>query len=149
MRAVIANGICPISSWQNTMIENLYELIGGQRTIEAATERFYKKVLDDDNLRQFFRRTDMAHLRSRQVMFISMLFGGRMYTGKDIHSAHALARPHGLNDAHFDMFMQHFRAALQEVGVKPEHAETVMKLLERKRSTILGLSPSTGSSVES
>jgi hypothetical protein len=34
------------------MIENLYELIGGHRTIEAATERFYKKVLEDDDLRQ-------------------------------------------------------------------------------------------------
>jgi hemoglobin len=119
------------------MNEDLYELIGGQRTIEAATERFYKKVLEDDNLRQFFRRTDMAHLRSRQVMFISMLFGGRMYTGKDIRGAHVLVRSHGLNDAHFDLFLQHFRAALQEVGVTPEHTEIVMKLLERKRSEVL------------
>jgi hemoglobin len=119
------------------MNEDLYELIGGQRTIEAATERFYKKVLEDDNLRQFFRRTDMAHLRSRQVMFISMLFCGRMYTGKDIRGAHVLARSHGLNDAHFDMFLQHFRSALQEVGVTPEHTEIVMKLLERKRSEVL------------
>jgi hemoglobin len=125
------------------MIENLYELIGGQRTIEAATERIYKKVLEDDDLRQFFRRTDMAHLRSRQVMFISMLFGGRMYTGKDLHNAHVLVRSHGLNDGHFDMFIEHFRASLQEVGVKPEHIEIVMKLLERKRSAVLDSSPST------
>jgi hemoglobin len=123
------------------MIENLYELIGGHRTIEAATERFYKKVLEDDDLRHFFRRTDMAHLRSRQVMFISMLFGGRVYTGKDIGSAHALARSHGLNHAHFDMFIKHFRAALQEVGVKPEHTEMVLKLLESKRSAILDPGP--------
>jgi len=130
-------GYARFSCRQDTMIENLYELIGGHRTIEAATERFYKKVLEDDNLRQFFKRTDMAHLRSRQVMFISMLFGGRMYTGKDIHSAHALARSHGLNHAHFDMFIQHFRAALQEVGVEPGHTEMILKLLERKRSAVL------------
>ena len=79
----------------------------------------------------------MAHLRSRQVMFISMLFGGRVYTGKDIHNAHELTRSHGLTQEHFDMFIQHFRAALLEEGVKPEHVEMFLKLLERKRSAVV------------
>ena len=119
------------------MIENLYDLIGGQRTVKAATECFYKKIMEDENLRHFFKRTDMAHLRSRQVMFISMLLGGQVYTGKDIHEAHSLARDHGLNDAHFDLFLKHFRAALEEVGVPPENAEKVMKPLESKRKAVL------------
>ena len=119
------------------MIENLYDLIGGQETIKAATERFYERVLRDDSLRHFFGQTDMAHLRSRQVMLISMLLGGAVYTGKDIHGAHAQARDHGLSDAHFDLFLNHFRAALEEVGVEPENAEKVMKPLESKRRAIL------------
>ena len=119
------------------MIENLFDLIGGRQTIKAATERFYHKVLEDDDLRHFFAQTDMAHLRSRQVMFISMLFGGGVYTGKDIHGAHALARSQGVNDAHFDLFLKHFRAALEEVGVKPEHAEKIMKPLESRRGAVL------------
>jgi len=120
------------------MIEDLFELIGGRRTIEAATELFYDKVLKDDNLRHFFEGVDMAHLRSRQDMFISMLLGGRVYTGKSIHDAHARSRDHGLSDAHFDQFLKHFRAALEEVGVKPENAETIRKRLERQRGTVLG-----------
>ena len=119
------------------MIENLLELIGGRQTIQAATERFYEKVLEDDSLRHFFTRTDMAHLRSRQVMFISMLLGGGVYTGKDVHEAHALARNDGLSDGHFDLFLKHFRAALEEVGVTPENAEKIMKPLERKRRAVL------------
>ena len=119
------------------MIENLYELIGGQETIKAATERFYERVLEDESLRPFFEGTDMAHLRSRQVMFISMLLGGRVYTGKEIHAAHAAVREHGLNAAQFDLFLQHFRAALEEVGVKPESAEKIMKPLESKRKAVL------------
>ena len=119
------------------MIENLLELIGGREVIQRATERFYTKVLDDEHLSHFFRRTDMAHLRSRQVMFISMLLGGRIYTGTDIHDAHALARDHGLNAAHFDLFLKYFRAALEEVGVKPENAEKIMNLVERKRRAVL------------
>ena len=119
------------------MIEDLFDLIGGRSTIEAATEVFYDKVLHDDSLRHFFKRVDMAHLRSRQAMFISMLLGGRVYTGKNIHEAHARSRDHGLNDAHFDLFLQHFRAALEEVGVEPENAEKVIKRLERMRGTVL------------
>ena len=119
------------------MIENLYELIGGRRTIEAATERFYERVLQDDNLRAFFGQADMTHLRSRQVMFVSMLLGGRVYTGKDIRDAHAMVRDLGLNEAHFDLFLKHFRTALEEVGVEPENAEKVIKPLQSKRRDVL------------
>lgn len=120
------------------MIDKLYETIGGNRTIWAATESFYRRVLQDENLRTFFESVDMAHLQSGQSMFISMLLGGRMvYTGKEISAAHAEARMQGLTDAHFDAFLGHFRAALDEVGVKPEEAAKVMGLLEEKRSAVL------------
>ena len=53
-------------------------------------------------------------------MFVSMLMGGRaVYTGKEIGAAHAHARAEGLTDQHFDAFLNHFRAALDEVGLKP------------------------------
>jgi len=122
---------------RDIMIEDLYDLIGGRSTIEAATEIFYDRVLEDDNLRHFFDGVDMAHLRSGQAMFVSMLLGGRVYTGKDIHDAHGRSRDLGLNDAHFELFLEHFRAALEEAGVKPENAEKVRKRLESKRGTVL------------
>lgn len=60
----------------------------------------------------FFETSDMAQLRARQGMFISMLLGGRVvYTGKDIRAAHAPAREQGLNDGHFDRFLRHYRDA--------------------------------------
>lgn len=121
----------------DTVVEDILDIIGGRSTIKEATELFYDKVLQDDSLRQFFEGVDMAHLRSRQAMFVSMLLGGRVYTGKDIHHAHAHSRDHGLNHAHFDLFLKHFRAALEEVGVKPENVEKIMKRLESKRGTVL------------
>lgn len=120
------------------MIDELYDLIGGRRTIWAATESFYRRVLADEALKHFFHSTDMEEQKARQSMFISMLLGGRVvYTGKDIGGAHARAREQGLNDGHFDKFLSHFRAALAEVGVTPERAEKVMKLLEAKRGVVL------------
>jgi hemoglobin len=120
------------------MIDDLYDLIGGRQTIWAATESFYRRVLADDRLCHFFESTDMAHLQARQSMFITMLLGGRIvYTGKEITAAHAGARVQGLNDTHFDTFLKHFRDALEEVGVKADKAEKVMKLLESKRNAVL------------
>ncbi len=120
------------------MIDELYDLIGGKRTVWAATESFYRRILADDTLRPFFKSTDMAQLRARQSMFISMLLGGRIvYTGKDIHAAHAHAREQGLNDGHFDRFLNHFREALNEVGVEADKVEKVTKLLETRRNAVL------------
>ena len=123
---------------EDEVIDELYDLIGGRETICAATESFYRRVFADDTLRPFFKSTDMAQLCARQSMFISMLLGGQVvYTGKDIHAAHAQAREQGLNDGHFDKFLNHFREALNEVGVQGEKVEKVMKLLESKRNTLL------------
>ena len=71
-------------------------------------------------------------------MFISMLVGGRVvYTGKDLGAAHAAARMQGLKDHHFDAFLAHVRAAMDEVGVRSERADEVMTLLESKRAAVL------------
>ncbi len=120
------------------MIDDLYDLIGGRQTVWAATESFYCRVLADDALQHFFKTTDMAQLRARQSMFISMLLGGRIvYTGKDIHEAHAHSREQGLNDGHFDRFVGHFREALNEVGVEAHKVEKVTRLLETRRNAVL------------
>jgi truncated hemoglobin YjbI len=80
----------------------------------------------------------MAQLRARQSMFISMLLGGQIvYTGKDIAAAHRHARARGLNDGHFDQFLELFRQALQEVGVPDDKIDKVSKLLESKRTFVL------------
>lgn len=120
------------------MIDDLYDLIGGRQTVWAATEAFYRRVFADDTLSPFFKTTDMEQLRSRQSMFISMLLGGRVvYTGKELHAAHAHAREQGLNDGHFDRFLIHFREALNEVGVEAQKVEKVAKLLESRRNAVL------------
>jgi hemoglobin len=120
------------------MVDELYDIIGGKKTVQAATESFYRRVFADNTLRPFFESSDMAQLLARQRMFISMLLGGQViYTGKDIAAAHARARVQGLNDGHFDRFIRHFREALKEVGVEARKAEKVTKLLESKRSAVL------------
>ena len=121
------------------MVDTLYELIGGRKAIQAAVESFYRRVLADPSLQPFFDKTDIPHQVALQSMFISMLLGGRVvYTGKDVRTAHAEAREKGLNDSHFNMFLKHFRAALEEAKVPPDKLEKVMTLLEGTRREVLG-----------
>ncbi len=121
------------------MIDKLYETIGGAEVIRAAIGDFYRRVLEDEHLRDFFAQTDMANLEKGQSMFLSMLLGGRVvYTGRDIGEAHHGSRLRGLTDVHFDRFVAHFRDALHEVGVDSGVAEKVVKLLEAKRAHIIG-----------
>ncbi len=121
-----------------SVLDDLYDTIGGNGTIEKAIGAFYKRVLADESLGHFFHSTDMAHLRSGQSMFISMLVGGRaVYTGKDIHTAHAQARAEGLTGEHFAAFLNHFREALKEAGVQPDKAEKIIGLLQSHRAAVL------------
>ena len=120
------------------MIDNLFETVGGRRTISAAVDAFYERVMADESVRHFFEGVDLNHLRARQSMFISMLAGGRVvYTGKDIKSAHAGARKQGLSDSQFDTILAHFHASLLEVGVEADNVEKIMVLLEGTRKAVL------------
>ncbi len=120
------------------MADTLYETIGGRLKLNAAVELFYQKVLADESLRPFFEEVGMDHLRERQSMFVSMLLGGKVvYTGKDIHAAHAQPRKMGMDESHFDIFLQYFRESLEEVGVLPERLDKIIKLLEASRDAVL------------
>lgn len=121
------------------MADTIYETIGGRLRIQAAVDLFYVKVFADPELKQFFEGVDAPALRSRQSMFVSMLLGGKIvYTGKDIRAAHGGARFKGMNDAHFDKLLKHFRAALEEIEVAPDNIVKIMVLLEGTRNAVLG-----------
>jgi hemoglobin len=120
------------------MADTLFETIGGRFKINAAVESFYKRVIADESLRPFFEGVGLEHLRGRQSMFLAMLLGGKtVYTGKDIREAHEHARNMGMDKSHFETFLKHFRAALEEVGVERDKLEQIIKLLKQSRGAVL------------
>jgi len=118
------------------MIDQLYDLIGGRKTLWAATETFYRRVLADDTLRSFFEgyRSGATTRRTKHVHLHASRWTNRLYR-QNIAAAHARAA--GLNEGHFDSFLKHFREALNEVGVQVDKVEKVVKLLESRRSAVL------------
>lgn len=99
------------------MPDNLFERIDGPGAVEAAVDLFYRKVLMDDEISNFFDTTDMDGQRAKQKAFLTMAFGGpNEYTGADLRVAHEKLVADGLNDSHFDKVAGHLRATLEELA---------------------------------
>lgn len=53
----------------------LFERLGGQESVDAVVETFYRKVLIDDRISHFFDDTDMDEQIAKQKSFLTMVFG--------------------------------------------------------------------------
>ncbi|MGD8566815.1 MAG: group 1 truncated hemoglobin [Gammaproteobacteria bacterium] len=121
------------------MSETLYEKIGGDAAVNAAVDIFYRKVLADDRINQFFEGVDMDRQAAKQKAFLTLAFGGpNNYSGKDMRDGHAHLVQQGLNDSHFDAVMENLGATLKELNVPDELIAEAAAIAESTRSDVLG-----------
>ncbi len=117
----------------------LYDRIGGDKAMEVAVDLFYRKVLGDDLVSQFFEGVDIAGLRLKQKSFLAMAFGGPyQYTSLDLRKAHGrLAQDMGLNDQHFDRVAGILKETLEELQIPAKEIEEILVVIESARDDIL------------
>src|SRR4051794_23265363 len=97
---------------------SLFEQLGGNDAVEAAVDNFYRRVLTDDRISNFFDDVDMDRQRAKQKAFLTFAFGGpNAYAGKDMRAAHARMK---LTEQHFEAVMENLGATLTELGVPPD-----------------------------
>lgn len=121
------------------MTTSLYERLGGEAAVNAAVDIFYRKVLADPSISDFFDTTDMDEQRNKQKAFLSMAFGGpKEYSGKDMREAHAPLVEKGLDDSHFDAVAGHLDATLRELGVADDLIGEAMAIAAGTRDDVLG-----------
>lgn len=121
------------------MSESLYEQIGGEAAVNAAVDVFYRKVLSDDRINQFFEGVDMEKQAAKQKAFLTMAFGGpHNYTGKDMREGHAHLVERGLNDSHFDAVVENLGATLKELNVPDDLIAQAAAIAESTRNDVLG-----------
>jgi len=100
------------------MNASIYDRLGGEGAVDAAVDIFYRKVLADDRISNFFDDVDMDRQRAKQKAFLTFVFGGpNAYAGKDMRAAHARMK---LTELHFNAVMENLGATLAELGVAPE-----------------------------
>jgi len=122
-----------------TKEQSLFERIGGEAAVDAAVDIFYRKVLADDRINEFFEGVDMEKQAAKQKAFLTMAFGGpNNYTGEDMRKGHAHLVERGLNDSHFDAVMENLGATLKELNVPDELIAEAAAIAESVRSDVLG-----------
>ncbi|GAB1261574.1 group I truncated hemoglobin [Aurantivibrio plasticivorans] len=115
---------------------SLYEKLGGAAAVDAAVDIFYRKVLADDRISEYFDGVDMAAQAAKQKSFLTMVFGGpNEYTGKDMRAAHAGMK--GLNDIHVDAVIENLGATLAELGVGEADIAEVAAIANSVRDDVL------------
>lgn len=118
---------------------SLYDEIGGEAAVNAAVDVFYRKVLSDDRIKNFFDGVDMDRQAAKQKAFLTMAFGGpNNYTGEDMRRGHAHLVAKGLNDSHFDAVMENLGATLKELNVPDNLIAQAAAIAESTRNDVLG-----------
>lgn len=121
------------------MSESLYEKLGGEAAVDAAVDIFYRKVLADDRINQYFEGVDMDRQAAKQKAFLTFAFGGpNNYSGKDMRDGHAHLVQRGLDDSHFDAVMENLGATLKELNVPDELIAEAAAIAESTRNDVLG-----------
>ncbi len=114
----------------------LYEKLGGEAAVDAAVDIFYRKVLADDRINQYFDGVDMDGQAQKQKAFLTMVFGGpNNYTGKDMREGHKHLT--GLNDSHVDAVIENLGATLKELGVGDEDIAQIAGIANSVRDDVL------------
>lgn len=117
---------------------SLYERLGGEAAVDAAVDIFYRKVLSDDRVNEFFEDIDMDAQIVKQKGFLTMVFGGpNNYTGKDMREGHKGMVAKGLNDSHVDAIVELLGATLKELGVADTDIQEVANIANSVRDDVL------------
>ncbi|MBL1352347.1 MAG: group 1 truncated hemoglobin [Zetaproteobacteria bacterium] len=117
---------------------SLYEELGGEASVNAAVDIFYRRVLSDAYVASFFEGVDMEKQAGKQKAFLTMVFGGpNNYTGLDMREGHKHLVDKGLNDSHYEHILAHLRSTLAELGVGNDKIQEVISIADSVRTDIL------------
>lgn len=118
---------------------SLYERIGGDGPLLAAVDAFYKRVIADDRVNEYFKDLSVeAQVRKQLAFMAHAMEGPQVYRGRDLGDAHReLVRERGLTDEHFDVIVGHLRGTLEELGFEGTVVDEVVGLIEATRPKVL------------
>ncbi len=117
---------------------SLYEKLGGEAAVDAAVDIFYRKVLADPRVNEFFEGVDMEKQAAKQKAFLTMAFGGpNNYTGRDMRLGHAHLVEKGLNDTHVDVIIELLGETLKELNVPDDLIAQVADIANSVRADVL------------
>jgi len=122
---------------ETTATPSIYERIGGETAVDAAVDIFYRKVLADERINQFFDTVDMEGQHAKQKAFLTMAFGGpNKYTGQDMREAH---KHMNLTEEHFGAVAEALVGTLQELNVPQDIIDEIVAVAVSVKDDVLNV----------
>ena len=116
--------------------QSLFQKYGGFAKVSRIVLTFYDKVLDSEQIGEFFDDIDMGRLVDHQTKFIASMLGGpASYTNERLQQLHAHI---GISNSDFDEMAKLLGEALDEHGFEPADCRAVLQDIEARRSFIVG-----------
>ena len=115
---------------------SFYDQVGGHATFVALVDRFYAGVADDPPLRALYPEQDLGPAAVRLRMFLEQYFDGpKTYSEQRGHPRLRLRHgPYAVTPVQRDRWLRHMLAALDSLGLDPEHDAVMRDYLTRAAS---------------
>ena len=105
----------------------LFARLGGDATIAAAADIFYRRVLKDRLLKPLLATTDVERLKSQQRDFVAEALGGpKRYNGPDMRTAH---RGMGVGQKHIDRATALLKETLEALGISASLVKETIQIV--------------------
>ena len=110
-----------------------YDEVGGHDTFVRLVDAFYRGVAADPILKPMYPEEDLAPAAERLTLFLEQYWGGpTTYSEQRGHPRLRMRHlPFHVNPDARDRWLQHMRAAVDELGLSPLHETTLWDYLQR------------------
>ena len=110
-----------------------YDEVGGHDTFVRLVNAFYRGVATDPVLKPMYPEEDLAPAAERLTLFLEQYWGGpTTYSEQRGHPRLRMRHlPFHVNPDARDRWLQHMRAAVDELGLSPLHEATLWDYLQR------------------
>jgi hemoglobin len=117
---------------------SLFEAIGGEPTFRRLVDTFYAGVAGDPVLRALYPEDDLGPASDRLRMFLIQYWGGPSTYNDQRGNPRLRMRhaPFAINTAARDAWLQHMRAAMDELDLDPEHDRMLWDYLIRAAESL-------------
>ncbi|HWG64416.1 MAG TPA: globin [Streptosporangiaceae bacterium] len=133
---------------------SFYEAVGGEETFRRLTHLFYRGVASDPELRAVYPSKNLGPAEEHLRLFLIQYWGGPA-TYNELRGHPRLRMRHArfaIGEEQRDAWLRHMRAALDEIGLDPEHDAQLWEYLVMAANSLvnqdsdpgrpdLGLSP--------
>ena len=118
---------------------SFYKAVGGEETFRRLVHVFYQGVAADPELRRVYPSKDLGPAEEHLRLFLMQYWGGpRTYDERRGHPRLRMRHAHfSIGEAERDAWLRHMRAALDELGLDPEHDSPLWDYLVRAAHSLV------------